>query len=58
VVMSSYGVGLRVCGLGLAFITGCLAMLFIAAVAVDYDCHHPLHGVDSVHLQILLMGTC
>jgi len=38
VVMSSYGVGLRVCGLGLAFITGCLAMLFIAAVAVDYDC--------------------
>jgi len=21
-------------------------------------CHHPLHGVDSVHLEILLMGTC
>jgi len=20
--------------------------------------HHPLRGVDSVHLQILLMGTC
>ena len=25
-----------------------------------YDCmrHHPVRGVDSVHLQILLMGTC
>ena len=32
-----------------------------AAVAVDSSHmtgHHLLRGVDSVHLQILLMGTC
>ena len=28
------------------------------AVVVDSRlCHHPLRGVDSVHLRVLLMGT-
>jgi len=31
-----------------------------AAVAVDYDCvsHHPHRVVDSVRLQVLVVGTC
>ena len=38
--------------------------MYFASAAVTVDSshmrlrHHPLRGVDSVHLQILLMGTC
>ena len=42
----------------------CEAYFVSAAVAVDSSHmiasvrHHPLRGVDSVHRQILLIGTC
>ena len=38
-----------------------IIVLRFAAVAVDSShmtAYHPLRGVDSVHLQILLMDTC
>ena len=38
-------------------LNGCVC----AAVVFDpghVTLHHPLRGVDSVHFQILLMGTC
>jgi len=37
------------------FISRVLQSLQISAIRL---CHHLLRGVDSVHLQILLMGTC
>jgi len=36
---------------------GCCSRCRFQAIGLHHH-HHPLRGVDSVHLQILLMGTC